>query len=39
LSEDKATYYRRASSNWWWCWYDYWVYDVNFKNEVSEDDI
>lgn len=39
LPEDKATYYRRASSNWWWCWYDYWVYDVNFRNEVSEDDI
>jgi len=39
LPEDKATYYRRASSHWWWCWCDYWVYDVNFKNEVSEDDI
>ena len=39
LPEDKATYYRRASSNWWWCWCDYWVYDVNFRNEVSEDDI
>ena len=39
LPEDKATYYRRASSNWWWCWCDYWVYDVNFKNEISEEDI
>lgn len=39
LPEDKAVYYRRASSNGWGAWYDYWVYDVNFKNEVSEDDI
>ena len=39
LPEDKSVYYRRASSNWWWYWYDYWVYDTNFKNEVSEDEI
>jgi len=39
LPEDKAIYYRRASSNGWGAWYDYGVYDVNFKNEVSEDDI
>ena len=39
LPEEKALYYRRASSNWGWSGYDYWVYDVNFRNEVSEDDI
>jgi hypothetical protein len=32
-------YYKRASSNGGWAGYDYGVYDVNFRNEVSEDDI
>lgn len=39
LPEEKALYYRRASSNGGWAGYDYGVYDVNFRNEVSENDI
>ena len=39
LPEENALYYRRASSNWGWSGYDYGVYEVNFRNEVSEDDI
>ena len=39
LPEENALYYRRASSNGGWSGYDYGVYEVNFRNEVSEDDI
>ena len=39
LPEDKALYYRRASSNWGGVWYDYGVYDKNFTNVLSEEDI
>ena len=39
LPQEWAIYYRRASSNGWGQWYDYWVYDVSFKYELSEEDI
>lgn len=39
LPEEGAVYYRRASSNGGGMWCDYGIYDINFRNEVSEDDI
>lgn len=39
LPEDGAVYYRRASSNGGWSGYDYGVYEKDFKNTLSEDDI
>lgn len=39
LPEDKALYYRRASSNGGGCGCDYGVYEKDFKNALSEDDI
>lgn len=39
LPEEGAVYYRRASSNWWWSGYDYGIYNKNFRNAVSEEDI
>lgn len=39
LPEDSSVYYRRASSNGWWSWYDYWIYEKDWKLTMSEDDI
>lgn len=39
LEEDKALYYRRASSNGGGSGYDYAVYDKGFTNKISEEDI
>lgn len=39
LPEESALYYRRACSNGWGAWCDYGVYDINFRNTISEDDI
>lgn len=39
LPENNALYYRRASSNGWGSWYDYGIYEKDFRNILSEDDI
>ena len=39
LPEEWALYYRRASSNWWWTGYDYWIYEKDWRLKMSESDI
>lgn len=39
LPENGSTYYKRARSNGWWTWYDYWIYPKNWKYKLSENNI
>lgn len=39
LPENNSVYYRRASSNWGWAGYDYWIYSKDRKHTLDEENI